>query len=389
MPVTLLPASAAAHAPRASATIVLGKKPEPWLTQTLKRTNRVNRPLNSVAQHHRCLTETLSQPTAIWTLCSLLLPKAPADELNKDDNPLVEALTNYQWLHVEAYVVHVDMVSQSEVAFKLTADAIESLIEYHKDIWSVDESAANYNWSEKEVQLKKLQDDFVQAINKFVFRTQAIVLEGLEEDGAGELLVGAAEEVKNKILGMFLPLMPPPPPPAPQVVRPAPILPSSPAGETWWPSAIASQQRQQQQQQTPQQQPQQQQQMSQEQWRAISTSPSPSPVGQPFPPSWSNVPMTEPQSISPVVTPEYSPPYSPAEVFTPDCYTSPEYFPASLAPCDPYSMPMQFPSMMTGQCGTSSAMGNFDAYAGGMGNFETDFGFTSYTMPSMLYTSPI
>ena len=32
----------------------------------------------------------------------------------------MEALFNYQLLHVEAYVVHIDMVSQNEVAFKLT-----------------------------------------------------------------------------------------------------------------------------------------------------------------------------------------------------------------------------------------------------------------------------
>jgi len=88
MPVQLLPASAAAFAPRASSVnVVLGSKVEPWLTQTLKRINRTKRPLNSVCQHQRCLTETLS-PHAIWTLASLMLPKAPDSELRKDSNPL-------------------------------------------------------------------------------------------------------------------------------------------------------------------------------------------------------------------------------------------------------------------------------------------------------------
>jgi hypothetical protein len=166
MPIQLLPASAAAFAPRSTVNIVLGSKAEPWLTQTLKRINRVKRPLNSVQQHTRCLTETLSGSNAIWSLCSIMVPKAPDSELRKDSNPLVEAIFNYQVIHIEAYVVHVDMVSQHEVAFKLTPETIEALTEYHKDIYSVDVAATTWNWPEKESQLKKLQDEFVQAVNR-------------------------------------------------------------------------------------------------------------------------------------------------------------------------------------------------------------------------------
>ncbi|KAG7008805.1 hypothetical protein G7Y79_00004g013890 [Physcia stellaris] len=239
MPITLLPASAAAFAPRGTPNIVLNSKVDPWLTATLKRINRVKRPLNSVQQHFRCLTETLSSPSAIWTLCTLMLPKAPEAELRKDEDPLIEALFNYQVIYVEAYVVHVDMVSQNEVAFKLTPETIESLVEYHKDVHSVDTAASTWSWSEKDVQLKKLQEDFVQAANKFVYRTNAMALEGLEEDGAGELLCGRSEEVKASIMGLFLPLLPPPPRLV-DVVRPAPILPSSTGAENWWQQGLAS-----------------------------------------------------------------------------------------------------------------------------------------------------
>lgn len=233
MPINLLPASAAAFAPRATPNIVLNTKVDPWLTATLKRINRIKRPLNSVPQHFRCLTETLSSQSAIWTLCSIMLSKAPDSELRKDSNPLVEALFNYQLLYIEAYVVHVDMVSQNEVAFKLTPDTIESLVKYHKEIHSVDTAAGTWNWSEKEVQLKKLQEDFVQAANRFVYRTNATALEGLEEDGAGELLSGRSDEVKAAIMGLFLPLLPPPPRIV-DVVRPIPLLPSSTGAENWW-----------------------------------------------------------------------------------------------------------------------------------------------------------
>lgn len=233
MPVQLLPASAAAFAPRSAPEVVLNSKAEPWLTQTLKRINRVKRPLNSVAQHYRCLTETLGGPAAIWTLASLMLPKAPDAELRKDSDPLVEALFNHQLLHIEAYVVHVDMVSQHEVAFKLTPETIESLVEYHKEIYSVDASASTWSWPEKEAQVKKMQDEFVQAANRFVFRTSARALEGLEEDGAGELLEGRSEDVKNAVMNMFLPLLPPPPRIV-DVIHPAPILPNLSAPGHWW-----------------------------------------------------------------------------------------------------------------------------------------------------------
>ncbi|EPE03521.1 hypothetical protein F503_06694 [Ophiostoma piceae UAMH 11346] len=214
MPPQLLPASAAAFAPRASSVnVVLGSKIEPWLTQTLKRINRVKRPLNSVAQHQRCLTETLSSANALWTLASLMVTKAPESDLRQDANPLVEAISNYQLITVEAYIVHVDMVLRNEVAFKLTPESIEALIDYHKDIHCADAKANTYDWSEKEQQCKKLHNDFIQAVNKYVFRTHVSALEGLEEDGAGELLCGKSEEVKTNILGMFKPLLPPPPKP--------------------------------------------------------------------------------------------------------------------------------------------------------------------------------
>ncbi|CAL3971910.1 unnamed protein product [Diplocarpon coronariae] len=240
MPPQLLPASAAAFAPRAtSVNVVLSSKVEPWLTQTLKRVNRVKRPLNSVPQHQRCLTETLSSETAIWTLTSLMLPRAPDAELRKDENPLVEALFNHQLLHIEAYIVHVDMVLRNEVAFKLTPDTIEALIEHHKDVHCVDISANTYSWSEKEVQVKKMHEEFVQAINKFIYRTHVTALEGLEEDGAGELLCGKSEEVQINIIGLFRPLLPPPPRIV-DVVRPPPLLPNSPADANWWSQANLS-----------------------------------------------------------------------------------------------------------------------------------------------------
>lgn len=235
MPPQLLPASAAAFAPRASSVnVVLGSRVEPWLTQTLKRVNRVKRPLNSVPQHQRCLTELLSSSNAIWTLTSLMLPKAPEPDLRKDPNPLVEAIFNYRLMHVEAYIVHVDMVLRNEVAFKLTTDSIEALVDYHKEIFCVDAKANSADWPEKEKQCKILHEEFVQAINKFVFRAHVSALEGLEDGGAGELLCGKSEEVKNAIEGMMKPLPPPPPKIIEPVRHAPPLLPNSPVSASLW-----------------------------------------------------------------------------------------------------------------------------------------------------------
>lgn len=345
MPVSLLPASAAAFAPRSAPTVVLASKVEPWLTQTLKRINRIKRPLNSVPQHFRCLTETLSGSGAIWSLSSIMLPKAPDSELKKDPNPLVEALFNYQVIHVEAYVVHVDMVSQHEVAFKLTQDTIESLIEYHKDIYSVDVSANTWNWAEKEVQLKKLQEQFVQAVNRYVFRTGVRALEGLEEDGAGELLEGRSEDVKNAIMGLFLPLLPPPPRIV-DVVRPAPLLPSSPNAGNWWtPTSIAPS--------LP---------APVESWRVVPSTPSPTitTCSDTAPTFWGNMAFNDIQLPSP--TPSFS---------QPAYCTSSQYYspPQATAPLNLSMAPL--PSTLSQHCGPS-------AMHTGYGGFDT-FSYSSFT----------
>lgn len=329
----LLPASAAAFAPRASSVnVVLGSKVEPWLTQTLKRINKIKRPLNSVPQHQRCLTETLSSPNAIWTLASLMLPKAPEADLKKDSNPLIEAILNYQVAHIEAYIVHVDMVLRNEVAYKLTPETIEALIDYHKDIYCVDAKASTYDWSEKEQQCKKLHEDFVQAVNKFVFRTPVSALEGLEEDGAGELLGGRSNEVKNNIQGLLKPLLPPPPRIV-DVVRQPPLLPSSPAGAAIWsqPSPPATMP------------------APVESWKILPSSPGvASTTADSATTMWATMGMSEVQLPSP--PPAFSQPYSTAGLY----YSSPVV--SSSIPHLP------LPSMLAPQCGITMGYNSFGGW---------------------------
>ncbi|KAI8648871.1 hypothetical protein NCS56_01503100 [Fusarium sp. Ph1] len=159
----LLPASAAPFAPRASSvSVVLGWKVEPWLTKTLKRINGVKqRRFTSVPQHQRYLTETLSSPNAIWTLTSIMLPKTPEADFKRDaNNPLLEAIMNYEIIHIEAYVVYIDMVLRKEVAYKLTKDTIDALAKHHKKVYCVN-VANTCDWPDREQWCKKLHEYFV------------------------------------------------------------------------------------------------------------------------------------------------------------------------------------------------------------------------------------
>lgn len=332
MPTVLLPSSAAAFAPRSSPNVVLNTKAAPWLTATLKRVNRVKRPLNNVTQHTRCLTETLSSPNAIWTLCSMMFTKAPETELRKDENPLVEGLSNFQMIHIEAYVVHVDMVSRNEVAYKLTPETIESLVDFHKDVYSVDAAANTWDWSGKQAQLKKLQEEFVQAANKFVYRADAEALEGLEEDGAGELLCGRSEEARAAIENLFVPLLPPPPRVV-DVLRPVPLLPSSTGPETWWHNPLPPSE-------------------TGESWKVLSPSSHPASTGESNSNEsnsnlWASLNFSDAQPPSP--TPSYSQPFSPAPYQTYDSMA------ATSAPVS--TLPL--PSMLVQPCSTAANMAGF------------------------------
>jgi hypothetical protein len=234
-------------------------------------------------------------------------------------------------------------VSQHEVAFKLTTETIDALVEYHKEIYSVDVSANTWSWAEKEVQLKKLQEEFVQAINRFVFRTGVRALEGLEEDGAGELLDGRSDDVKNAIRDLFQPLLPPPPRIV-DVVRPAPLLPSSTNAGNWWSTASLA---------PPVTAP-------VDSWRVLPSTPSPTivPCTEPQQTFWTSMSM-DAQLPSPA--PSFSQPYC-----TSGPYLSP---PPSTASVSASVSPLPFPSSLAQQCGSSAATGGFGGFAWSFNEF--------------------
>jgi hypothetical protein len=223
------------------------------------------------------------------------------------------------------------MVLRNEVAYKLTPDSIEALIDHHKDVYCVDAKAATYDWSEKEQQAKKLHEEFVQAINKFVFRTHVSALEGLEEEGAGELLCGKSEEVKNSIVGLLTKPLLPPPPRIVDVVRQPPLLPSSPVGAGIWSQSTPSPA-------VP---------APVDSWRMLPSSPSVTSCSTDSSntPIWANMSMQEMQLPSP--TPSFSQPFSSAGFF----------FSSPMVSAPIPALPL--PSMLAPQCGMGVGYGGF------------------------------
>lgn len=205
MPADILPSSAAAHTPRAPPIVVL-KDNVRWLKQTLMGAKQGRRPLNNLRQQTSYLIEILTPKSAVWVLCSVML------ENTLGIKPWCPAIPESRlWMiHIEAYVLYVDMVSQSEVAFKLTEETVNDLNEFYKEAQSLDAATYTFNWPQKQAQLDKLHEEFSEAINKFVYRTNVKALKALEKDGSGELLGGCRVNVKAAILKLFVPLTPPP-----------------------------------------------------------------------------------------------------------------------------------------------------------------------------------
>ncbi|KAJ5366152.1 hypothetical protein N7541_000093 [Penicillium brevicompactum] len=205
MPNVLLPASAAAFSPRKPPIVVLDTK-IPWLMATLKRSSRPRLCLSSVPRQKNLLMEILSPENAVWMLCSVILPNTTGMGPQKDDSVQAEGTLSVPPIHVKAYVVYVDLVWQNEVAFKLTPETIDALVERQ----SAQTAAYILAWRGSQAQLDVRQNKFVQAINKFTYRTNAMNLEGLEMDGTGELLHEPSEAAKEQLLRLYMASMPSP-----------------------------------------------------------------------------------------------------------------------------------------------------------------------------------
>ena len=111
-------------------------------------------------------------------------------------------------IHVDATIVHFD--PDGSVVFKLTPMTINSITTYHRTV----HCAKMVVMSDAYQEMAVLRSEFASAMQSFVYRTDYTVLEGMYEDGSGELLEGRSEQVKQRILDLFktLPALPTPSP---------------------------------------------------------------------------------------------------------------------------------------------------------------------------------
>ncbi|KAL3413153.1 hypothetical protein V8F44DRAFT_633059 [Aspergillus fumigatus] len=84
--------------------------------------------------------------------------------------------------HIKSYIMYVNMAYVNAVAFKLTLETINTLVKLHQDIYS--------------------------DVNRFIFYTNALALEGIDKDGIGELLRGRSNVAKAKVKSLFILLQP-------------------------------------------------------------------------------------------------------------------------------------------------------------------------------------
>ena len=195
MVVQLLPASAAPFAERLPAIVVLGSKFNPWLIDIFRQAKITERLYGDVSRQQQCLSKLLSSPKAIWTLATLMVDGVQGPELRVEPQ---RTSSSHQMIHIEAYIVHVDMVLRNEVSYKLTKDTIDTLVGYYERVLHT-----NAKTPEREEQCKTFLENFVQNINSFVFRVHVEALKDLKEDGTGELLEGKANEVKTALFGLM------------------------------------------------------------------------------------------------------------------------------------------------------------------------------------------
>ena len=162
-------------------------------------------PLETLGHHHDCLEDAYMRYGDTWTIASLMLTLPANPKASEHPGFPLQTAYDYQLIHVEAYIVSVDLVSRNEVAFKLTQHTVDQLVEYHRRIYSPPLSAAAWNCSPNEVRFKGMQDRFELAMSEFTFCAHVHALEGPEEDGAGEVVEGLPGVVKAEILDLFLP----------------------------------------------------------------------------------------------------------------------------------------------------------------------------------------
>ncbi|KAJ6115481.1 hypothetical protein N7486_001259 [Penicillium sp. IBT 16267x] len=114
-------------------------------------------------------------------------------------------------MSIEAHVVHVDMISQNGMGFKLTEHTIQALIACYDNVRShrIIACISTCPPKKKAAQLQGLQQKFVKAVNSFVFCTHVSALESLASDGSGILRGDEEKATREAVDRLLVSIIPP------------------------------------------------------------------------------------------------------------------------------------------------------------------------------------
>lgn len=174
-----------------------------WYIQSFERSTPEDRLLMNAPRYHMGLQESLWSPSATWLLASIMLPIETED--TACPGLTFPTIGSYSWhfVHIEAYIVHLDTSPKNQVAFRLTPRCIIDLILYHKEMCRSNRGIWSFDRLKLQQQANNLHEIFVLAITRFVYFTDASILTELDEDGCSELPGTKSEEVKIMMLNML------------------------------------------------------------------------------------------------------------------------------------------------------------------------------------------
>lgn len=196
----LLPTTAQAFKSRPTPIVVTDNCRRPfWLKHTLNRIRRENKdthPLMTATHYQDYLISLLDKRSAIWTLALVRSSDIQTGELRED-------FGEGKPMSIRGYVVHVDLVLNNEIVFKLTPQTIDALIKHHQEFdgdCGLDDGGIPDGAQEKTA---TTHCGFGLAVNRFVCGVDARALNRMRSDGSGEVHRSMGIAVRRAIAALF------------------------------------------------------------------------------------------------------------------------------------------------------------------------------------------
>jgi hypothetical protein len=159
------------------------------------RQSKIKRANKALSQQARFLEEALGAETAIWQLASISGSAQP------NQSP-----DSWAVIQIQARVLCIDFIQSQGICFKLTTDTIEALMDHLQSVYRDHVKVHLFGNAAREERMEASVRAFEEAIKGFVFWTETACLEGMEEDGSGELTSRHSTEVKSAILKLLEPI---------------------------------------------------------------------------------------------------------------------------------------------------------------------------------------